>query len=84
MLSDIIAYQVLQQENPQTIDKVTAGTGENSLVRKPMAGEASSCANFIFFPIQPLKDFTLALAIIGNEKDVQKRERTTNHVANKY
>jgi len=39
---------------------------------------------FIFLRIQPLKDFTLALVIIGNENNVQKRERATNHVANKY
>jgi hypothetical protein len=58
--------------------------GETPLVREPMAVEASSCANFIFFRIQPLKDFTLALVTIGNENDVQKRENSTNHAANKH
>jgi len=43
MLSGIIAYQVLQQENPATIDKVKAVL-EKSLVREPMAGEASRCS----------------------------------------
>jgi hypothetical protein len=30
------------------------------------------------------KDFCFTLAIIGNENDMQKRERETNHAANKY
>jgi hypothetical protein len=76
MLYAAIAYQVLQQENPQTIDKVTA------VLEKPPSYATNgrrgfNLRQFIFFPIQPLKDFTLALTIIGNEKDVQKRERTT-------
>jgi hypothetical protein len=64
--------------------QVKGSAGEASLVREPIAGEASSCANFIFFRIQPLKDFTLALVIIGNKNDVQKRENSTNHAANKH
>jgi hypothetical protein len=41
MLSAAIAYQILQQENPQTIDKVRATLEKHPLVREPMAGEAS-------------------------------------------
>jgi hypothetical protein len=43
MLSAAIAYQILQQENPQTIEKVKALLRETSLVRQPMAGEAARC-----------------------------------------
>jgi hypothetical protein len=43
MLSATIAYQILLQENPQTIDKVKAAL-ETSLVRKPMAGETARCS----------------------------------------
>jgi sec-independent protein translocase protein TatA len=39
MLSAAIAYQVLQQENPQS--KGNSSVGETSLVREPMASEAS-------------------------------------------
>jgi hypothetical protein len=39
MLSGAVAYQVLQQENPATLEKVKAVL-ETSLVRQPMAGEA--------------------------------------------
>jgi hypothetical protein len=41
MLSAIITYQVLNQENPETIDKVKSSVGETPVVREPMAGEAS-------------------------------------------
>jgi hypothetical protein len=83
MLSGIIAYQVLQQENPATIEKVKAVLEKHPWYAN-QSRAASSCANFIFFRIQPLKDFTLALVIIGNENDVQKRENSTNHAANKH
>jgi len=43
MLSAAIAYQILQQENPPTIRKGQSRAGETSLVRKPMASEASRC-----------------------------------------
>jgi hypothetical protein len=41
MLSGAIAYQVLQQENPQTIEKVKAVLEKHPWYNKPMAGEAS-------------------------------------------
>jgi hypothetical protein len=44
MLSAAIAYQVLQQERPQTIDQVKSRAGETSLVREPMAGQTSGRA----------------------------------------
>jgi hypothetical protein len=43
MLSAAIAYQILRQENPPTIEKVKSGSGETSLVREPMAGKAARC-----------------------------------------
>jgi hypothetical protein len=38
MLSGAIAYQVLQQENQPTIEKVKAALEKTSLVREPMEG----------------------------------------------
>jgi hypothetical protein len=40
MLSGIIAYQVLQQENPVIIAKVKAVLEKHPWYNKPMAGEA--------------------------------------------
>jgi hypothetical protein len=43
MLSAAIAYDVFQQESRQTIEKVEVVL-ENTLVRKPVAGETSKCS----------------------------------------
>jgi hypothetical protein len=41
MLSGIIAYQVLSQENPRTIDKVKSMLEKTPMVREPMGGKAA-------------------------------------------
>jgi hypothetical protein len=43
MLSGAIPYQVLQQGNPQTIEKVTAALEKHPWYANQMAGEASRC-----------------------------------------
>jgi hypothetical protein len=67
----IIAFQVLQQESPQTIDKVTAVLQTHTWYANQWQARLPDAA------------ICLALVIIGNENDVQKRERATNRVANK-
>jgi hypothetical protein len=44
MLSGAIAYQVLQQENPVTIEKLKAVLEKHPWYVHPMAGEASRCS----------------------------------------
>jgi hypothetical protein len=41
MLSAAVAYQVLQQENPQSIEKAKAVLEKHPWYAEPMAGEAS-------------------------------------------
>jgi asparagine N-glycosylation enzyme membrane subunit Stt3 len=71
MLSAAIAYQVLQQENPPTIEKVKAVLEKHPWYTNQWQSRLQDVA------------ICLALVIIGNENDVQKRERATNRVANK-
>jgi hypothetical protein len=71
MLSGIIAYQVLQLENPPTIEKVKALLEKHPWYANQWRSRLQDVA------------ICLALVIIGNENDVQKRERATNRVANK-
>jgi hypothetical protein len=71
MLSGVIAYQVLQQENPQTIEKVKGVLEKHPWYASQWQARLQDVA------------ICLALVIIGNENDVQKRERATNRVANK-
>jgi len=71
MLSGAIAYQVLRQENPVTIDKVKVVLEKHPWYANRWQARLQDVA------------ICLALVIIGNENDVQKRERATNRVANK-
>jgi len=50
MLSAAIAYQVLSQESPQTIEKVKAVLEKHPSVRRPMVHETSKCARCWAWP----------------------------------